>query len=558
LQSEQARPYFVSVYADGKTQTFPLPVAKYDAFPTAFLLDDSGRVWMGADKGEFGGECSYMDLHTGNVLVVSKDVSGVLGFLHSADGRLLVYGGMSHFWSHHGYIADIKKESLEYVRRFESDSWQRPAPDKAQRPLNPAKSGQGHEAVPPGNMPRGPVDLVIEDFEGRGFWVVSAHILYHADSQFAQWAKTADLGGRWFGGRRYSVGNTPTVNRLIIVPSRREALLVVMGRDGLERVSRGKVERLPFAGQLESSVIDSWGTSLGTVFLTNDFAHVAWRLVGDHWQGLCFFPNRPPSDQSADWEFAEPFGDDDKGSLAFTGSGMSPGERDVVRLNSQETVEVLDTWNDNSSQWDTSFLITSKGRLLSMSGGKLRIRQGTGWRIAGQYTLPDPLERMQMLVGRRYLSFGKAGQTQFFSDADFGEFLQLTRNSDDTFHLVPTAYGTHAAPAEVLDAFVDRDGWSLIATPRGLFRFRPQDGQRESIPTPNPAEEFKSICRDRQRRLWAAGDRLYISSNEGKSWERVNLPMVSKTDAKRVRPNPRSRRGLILSLHDQGVVFVDW
>jgi ligand-binding sensor domain-containing protein len=112
-------------------------------------------------------------------------------------------------------------------------------------------------------------------------------------------------------------------------------------------------------------------------------------------------------------------------------------------------------------------------------------------------------------------------------------------------------------PTGVFDAVVDGDGWVLLATAHGLFRLRLEDGQSKPIASPSLGEEIKSVCRDEQGRLWVAGKRLYISTDEGKRWNNVELPMLSDTYSKRVRPNPMVP-GLIVALHDRGVVFLDW
>jgi hypothetical protein len=133
----------------------------------------------------------------------------------------------------------------------------------------------------------------------------------------------------------------------------------------------------------------------------------------------------------------------------------------------------------------------------------------------------------------------------------------LIGTEDGRIYGVDPASLLKAAPTGVFDAIADSDGWVLLATAQGLFRLRLEDGQRKPIPSPSLSEEIKSICRDEQGRLWAAGRRLYVSSDEEKRWNNVELPMVSDTYTKRVRPNPMAPV-LILALPDRGVVFLDW
>src|ERR1700687_2250048 len=119
LERTEKRPYFVAVYANEKVKTVPFPLGKNFAIPNSYLLDDSDRLWIGTDKGEWGGECSYMDLRTGKVHAVAGDVSGVLGFLRSTDGRRFAYGGTSHLGMHGGYIAEIKAEHLDIASNLQ-------------------------------------------------------------------------------------------------------------------------------------------------------------------------------------------------------------------------------------------------------------------------------------------------------------------------------------------------------------------------------------------------------------------------------------------------------
>jgi len=558
LERVETRPYFVAVYANGKVQMLPFQLGKNFSIPNSYFLDGSNRLWLGTDKGEWGGECSYMDLRTGKVHVVASDVSGVLGFLRSTDGRLFAYGGTSHLGMHTGYIAQITNEHLENLSQFESNDWKQSIPKKTQQIVSQLKNATAQTQVAsPDDKPQAPVDLMVEDTGKAGFWIVSAHTLYRTDSQLSEWSKVLDLGGRWYGGRRYSVGNTPTVNRVIADMSKRDSLLVVMGRDGLERVSSANVEHAPFVGELESSVIEIWKTSIGTVFLADDSEHTAWRAADNGWQQMRWFPNRKPSDEGAGWYEAEPFGDDGDGIIAFSSDNISPGERDIVKLRTPGTAETIESWKDSSSRWDSSFLRASDGHVLRISGSKLEIRQPSGWRETGESKLPDSDERKRVLIGRRYLSLGEADQSEIFLDVELGELDKLTHTSDGKYVFAPLSYKGRAVPTGVFDAVVDGDGWVLLATAHGLIRLRLEDGQNKPITSPSLSEEIKSVCRDDQGRLWVAGKRLYISTDEGKRWSNIELPMLSDTYSKRVRPNPMAP-GLIVALHDRGVVFINW
>jgi hypothetical protein len=317
------------------------------------------------------------------------------------------------------------------------------------------------------------------------------------------------------------------------------------------------VDRMPFVGELESSIIEIWKTSIGTVLLADDSDHTAWRAADDGWQQMRWFPNRKPSDEGASWHEAEPFGDDGDGIIAFSSDNISPGERDIIKLRTPGTAESTESWRDSSSRWDSSFLRASDGHLLRISGSKVEIREASGWRDTGESKLPDSDERKRVLIGRRYISLGEADQSEIFLDVELGELDKLTRTADGQYVFCSLSYKGRAVPTGVFDAIVDNDGWVLLATAQGLFRLRLEDGQREAIASPSLGEQIKSVCRDQHGRLWVAGKRLYISTDEGKRWNSVELPMLSDTYSKRVRPNPMAP-GLIVALHDRGVVFLDW
>lgn len=547
-QVSRVNPFLVTVYESGTVRSFPLSSELIFPLPSSFLLDNTGTLWMGRDKGEWGGSFSSMDLHAGKVSTSSTD-SGVQGFLRCADGRLFVYGGMSHMGVDEGYVAEVKAGVLEFKSRFRNDSLQKslPLPENVQRLLD--QDNRGHK-FDPENLPHGPVDLMMEDLYGNGFWVVSSHVLYHASTNLSEWSKTMDLGGRWYGGRQYSVGNTPTVRRLILDQSASQDMLAiaVMGRDGLEKISQGRVHRLAASGQLESPIMDIWTTSIGTIFLAASDEHSAWRFAAGQWQKLKFF-------QESNWGFAEPFADDGSAILAFTGDNTIPGERGLTKVGPTGTAELANTWKDDSTEWHTFFILTSQHELLRITDNTVQIRAGAIWREAGSSKVPLYDERKGLLVGRRHIFLGTVGDKDFYLDSDRGDLLELTRKPDHTFLF---DYVAHAAVSGIFDAVADQDGWFLAATANGLRRFRLENSRNEVIPHPNASEEIKSLCRDAQGRLWAAGDHLYISADKGKHWEQVFLPMLVYTYSKRIRQNPQDEHEIMLAMFNQGVVFIKW
>jgi hypothetical protein len=169
IEQQAINPLKVLIFAGGTSKYIPFKQGSF-ATPNAFMLDDSDRLWMGADKGEWGGQYSYLELRTGNVHNFGTD-SGVLGFLKVGDGRVLAYGGMSHMGMESGFVADVSKKPALYLREF-TNRPKTELPEDTKRVLEQAKAGRPASLE---GAPQGAIDLVIEDNVSGGFWVLSAH-----------------------------------------------------------------------------------------------------------------------------------------------------------------------------------------------------------------------------------------------------------------------------------------------------------------------------------------------------------------------------------------------
>ena len=547
--------HFVAIYNGGPVRRIPFD-SKGFATPSVFAIDNKDHLWMGADKGEWGGEFSRMDLQSGKVKTV-QTAEGVIGFLPMSGSSPLVYGGMSHMGMRGGFIGQLESSKLHISRQFKSSDWQTPVPEPAQRFLD-ANSKNLDRTVDPNELPRGPVDLMLTDRASGGFWVVSEHTLFHASHDLSTWNKITKLGGRWFGGRNYSVGNTPTVNKVLVEGDSPNGLLVVMGRDGFARVADGQVQHVPFQGELESPVIDFWETTRGMLFLSEDSDHTGWQMDDGRWKSISLFPRATPVDSSADWNFAEPAGNDRTNVYAFDGDNTMPGRRVIVNVSDTNVIEPLLSWNDSSSEFSASLLLSSDGTLLREADGKLWRQKGSEWAEAGTSGPELDAERRQVLRGRRYIYLSSVEHREYFLDAAVGDLKELSKDAVGSYHFQPARVQNKAVPGAIFDAVADGSETLLMATAKGLLRFHLQTGVSDAIASPSRNEEFKSLSRDADARLWAAGDRVYISSDEGKQWTEVKLPMVSTTYIKRIRPNPDDSRGMILSLHDRGLVLLRW
>ncbi len=93
---------------------------------TAFFLDSKGRVWIGADEGEWGGWVSVCDPATGTLRSIpgrkiyehkpDKEFwLGVMGFFERHDGQVWAYGGTTHMGITDGYIWRVDRGRAEEV-----------------------------------------------------------------------------------------------------------------------------------------------------------------------------------------------------------------------------------------------------------------------------------------------------------------------------------------------------------------------------------------------------------------------------------------------------------
>jgi len=277
-----------------------------------------------------------------------------------------------------------------------------------------------------------------------------------------------------------------------------------------------------------------------------------WRLQEHGWQRVQFLPAEDPSETNAAWYFAEPIVDD-HGIVAYFGTNITPGERGFLKVGDQQEPSLLKKWNDSSSFYGSSILATSDGTLLEVSEDGIRRWTGDAREPAGSHSDSDS-DRRRLLKARSYIPLVEGGTRAVFLDAELGDLLCLTKTAK-RYDLRPLTTAKGPAPAGVFDAIADRDGFLLVATASGLVRFDPESGERHAIAAPSTTEEFKTVARDTAGRIWTAGDLLYVSTDDGKRWSLVQMPMISTTYIKRIREV--SPGTLAVALYDRGVVFAN-
>jgi hypothetical protein len=502
-----------------------------DVVPNAFALDGT-TLWMGLDRGQAGGSLHSMNLENGRTSRLRNDVA-VRGLLRTKDGRLLAYGGIDHFSVRSGFVARIESGRFQSLREFQG--------------------GRGAAAVDT-SRPDAPIDRIVEDGTTLGFWVLSAHRLYRTDAGFSTWSRRAELGGRWRTGSANAVANTPTINTLVPVPPGND-LVTVSRRDGLQRVSAEGVVRHAMPDQLEPPIVDIWPTSIGTLFLPHGKGRYLWRVSNEGWTTVSICPAQL---SGLNVSLSVPVQDAGAGIVSFCEPGISPGQAALVQVDTRGDLTVERIWSHYLSYSPDEFLIDSAGGLLGRSGlGHPEIQMWTTdtWRRIGT-AAKIPTSNMPARHGRAYVPLTTSPDGgAYIWDVRHGAILRLRRSIDQrggdraTLDLVTLLELTN-----VLDAVADGDD-ILTATPRGIFRYTPHTARVERVPSP-PGDLILTVTRDAAGRLWAAGDRAWTSPDgTGRSWQPVDLPMVSPTMMKRIRATAEG--GLWLSVDDRGLVELE-
>jgi hypothetical protein len=450
-------------------------------------------------------------------------------------GAAYVYGGMSHFWMRTGYVSLLGSGPPKEVARFDND-----LEFKTERPADPSR-------------PSGPIDHLVPAPDGEGFWAVSSHEVFRVDKALTSWSRTQSLGGRWFGGARYAVANTPTVNSLIVDPER-QGLIAAMGRDGLLRVSASGESRTAFAGQLEVDAIDIWTTSAGTLLLPDiRRSPSAWTLGDEGWDGTLFENVAPPTPDG--WLECAIAGDDGKGVIVFCATPWFPGDRAMFRVGSDRRAELLERWSNDSSTAMYGWVLSATNQIIDTEDETLRVRDQGKWRTVGRNAMPSQFSRLGRGPQRRFSFLDRIGDVSYFYDSGRGFLAALSPQPGGSWELVP-ARGLADRAVGLWDAVPDGDHWFLSASHTGLYRVHLPDGQAQRLASPNDRDVITTMARDRQGRLWAGGDAIYVSTDNGARWVVVDLPMASRDSTRRIRPNPNADSGVWISLGDRGFVVV--
>jgi len=492
-------------------------------------IDSSGVMWVAADMGEFGGTLSQLDLKSGAAR--TERIGNIRGFARTGNGELLAYGGLTHMGMSDGFVATLGTATSPPLWEF-----------TAGKP--PTTSG-----------PQGPIDHIVRMTNGPGYWVVSNQTVFTADEGLSSWKRIGSLGARWIAGSRLSVSNTQTISGVIVDPDTPQAIVAVTEQDGLIRISNSGVERRTFDGQLEIDVEQMWSTSVGLLLLPKGSGDgpSAWRLGARGWDGSLF----DGVAKLGDWSRCTIVGDDGNGMTTICNGLYSSSPSKFVQVDDRGSARLSATPAGYGGGFN--WILTPRAVLEVDVYSKL-IRYGSkDPAIVGRARLPEITKSWPRNVSQGFLPIDRIDLTDYVLDGEFGSLLALREQRPGSFELLPARIGGQTGPPNLYDVYPDGDHWVLTASAsQGLARLHLVDGELRRLTPPNRGEVFTSLTRDRQGRLWAAGQRLYTSIDEGATWAVVELPVRASDEIKVVRPAPGPGGGVWVSLGARGLVMIGW
>jgi hypothetical protein len=217
--------------------------------PTVFLRDSRGRLWLGAERGEWGGSLGVVDLTAWTVREIAhENTDGVYGLTETSDGRVLAYGGAWHMGVG-TFVASIDGSAPHNLYRV-------PYLGKA-----------------PPDRPRLPITNVVELTAGT-FLVFAYDDVFEVDTTFAKWRRSKPFEAHYELGRADAVGTYPAIRSVQVLDPVARRVAIATGLDGWVEMRGERFIAHPLAGQLGADNVDAFSFSAGRLVA---------RSYGDSW-----------------------------------------------------------------------------------------------------------------------------------------------------------------------------------------------------------------------------------------------------------------------------------
>lgn len=522
---------------------------------STLLLDRAGRLWLGADMGEWGGRVTRLDLVAGtlsevkppsrNLAGIRDHWDGVYGFVELRDGQVWAYGGSSHMGFNSASFARTDGAAARMLVSIEPPRELQREPEPESRP------------EPRPSRPRMPITHVFQE-EG-GLLVVSYSDVFRVDKELTswKWVATLDLEYRW--GRPDAVGAYPAV--CAVNPPRRSGepyVLATIG-DGYLALEAEKVTPRALPGQLGAAdVVRIENSSEGTLCFEEDTQNPVWRLGSKGWEIASLAPplELDPADAAGALEAELTSWFDTRvlvgpGGAVYTVSGtngLPPGTRTTARRVGGKSERI---GRETSSLEPSASFLTADGTLWNAFSTELKRFDKGRWETVAELTLDETSARLDPI--------NTNGPPWLLRDRSANSLWRLQhgpRWENSQLHPIDISEGGRALRVD--DAIPWTATTLLLATDGGLRRFEPGTSKLSRIELPEPPRPATRIARDGLGRLWLGGSHgLWMLEAGGKSLESCDrVPWLDRSAVHALARDPKHDDGVIVALGKRGVAFV--
>jgi hypothetical protein len=520
---------------------------------TAFLLDNTDRLWLGADNGEWGGRISRIDLAEGKLTAIKPPPArdpgrqafwdGIYGFIELRDRQVWAYGGTMHVNLHWASITRIDEDKPRLLSGRE------------------LSDGQTKELRQAG--PLVPISHIFE--ENDSLRVFSYNDVFRVDKTLKSWKKLATLSLHYRPGRPDAMGLYPAV-RAVHPPARDgEPFILATIADGYLLLNGAHATSHALPGQSSAHGIATvLNTAEGTLIFEDPESAEAygvsprtWTLGAKGWNRVSLEPpaKASPPKQAMD--------EDDDSNARFvtrvlvdptsgeiytvTGTGTRGGTLTTARRSAGKT-SVLG--RETSSLEPASCFVTA-GTLWHAAYGELKRFENGRWKTV----LPLPDAR----GGHEFSPINKNGPPWILLDTPHHTLWRFEHDARAGNPRLSRLELREAAELLQTDTAIPwSNGALLLATDQGLRLFDPATAKAAKVDFPEPPHPPTVLSRDALGRLWLGGENgLYLIDPAEKTLESLDrVPPIRRNTVRSLAPDPRHADGMIAALGAQGVVFL--
>jgi hypothetical protein len=514
---------------------------------TTVLLDRAGRLWLGADNGEWGGHVSRVDLKTNSVTAFEPPPSreagqqafwhGVYGFVELADSQVWAHGGTSHMFIHGGEITRVDEGRARTLAAFDAPANRVQEPD----PRRP-------------NMP---INCIIE--EKAGFLVFSYNDVFRVDRALNDWKRHATLELKYRWGRPDAMSAYPAA-RAVHSPKREgdPYLLATIG-DGYIALDGPRAMAHAIPGQLaisRASAIES--TPEGTLVFEDDYQLPTWKLGAGGWQTVVLAPPldaAPPiraievDEGDEGWSRTHAMVTPNGAVYTVNGTDASPGIRVTARWANGKSVPL---GRETSELETSSSFVTADGTLWNAAHYGLRRFKNARWQTVEELP-PGDFPRGPIKP------ISADGPPWILLDRYRGKLWRLDHDAHgQNPRLVRVPVVEDGTALKIDDAIPWSEKSLLLATELGLRTYSPGRQTLSRTDLPEPPQRATALVCDGLRRVWLiARNTLWLSDPRKKDIEAFDrVPWVGKRHATAVAVDPQHADGVIVAFDSSGVAFL--